>query len=79
MQWTYRITPTIAVREGRAFIVQCTTCGVLMCVPDSIANPGLNTRKMGPCPRCSIAGWQKVDEPVGPFKGWEQGTLQLGI
>lgn len=59
------LEPTIAIRRGEAYVVQCSACGLLAAIPSAHDRP---PHQLGACPVCGHAGrWSQQHVPVGPF------------
>ncbi len=59
-----RIEPTISMRQGKAFLTQCGSCGTLIAAP---GKPPAVT--LGPCPVCwGTTWWTQHTHTVGPFR-----------
>lgn len=66
------LEPTIAMRRGESFVVQCNWCGCLLAVSGNAQ--ARQPRDLGACPACNEhTEWWPQHVPVGPFKaewGW---------
>jgi hypothetical protein len=61
-----RLEPTIAMRRGEQYVVQCVNCGALLAV--STLNGHRHPHELGPCPAChETRGWSQQHVPVGPY------------
>jgi hypothetical protein len=72
----FEIVPTIAMRAGEQYVVQCSWCGTLVCVPSTSEGNIVPPESLRDCPACDspTGSWWRQSLPVGPFRHVRKAT-----